>query len=127
MTIELYGQIKKPSGALVSELTEKVEPSVGPGHDMGSPTPCECGDDPSCNVGCVHPLNVWAVALTVSLGCSFLWGISVKVALIMRCPLGEVIFLFFLFGFHWYGSPSRITTWFFDDTAILHIHQVPIT
>ena len=30
-TIELNGQIKKPPGALASELTEKVEPSAGPG------------------------------------------------------------------------------------------------
>ena len=28
--IEPNGQVMKPSGALVSELTEKVEPPVGP-------------------------------------------------------------------------------------------------
>ena len=28
--VEPNGQVMKPSGALVSELTEKVEPSVGP-------------------------------------------------------------------------------------------------
>ena len=98
MTIELYGQFKKPSGVLVSELTEKVEPSVGPGHDTGSPTPCGCGDDPHCNVGCVHPVSVWAIARIVSLGCSVLGGISVSVALSMSCTLGEVI-SFFLFCF----------------------------
>ena len=76
---------------------------------MGSPTPCGCGDDPNCNVGCVHPVSVWAIALIVNLGCPVLWGISVSVALIMSCTLGKV---FFFFGFHGYASPSRITTWF---------------
>ena len=32
MTVELYGLVKKPSGALVSELTEKVEPPGGPSY-----------------------------------------------------------------------------------------------
>ena len=37
--IEPNGQVMKPSGALVSELTEKVEPSVGFGCRKRAPTP----------------------------------------------------------------------------------------
>ena len=39
MTIEPNGQIMKPPGALVSELTEKVEPPVGPNDCRRGPTP----------------------------------------------------------------------------------------
>ena len=37
--IEPNGQVMKPSGALVSELTEKVEPPVGPRTENGHPPP----------------------------------------------------------------------------------------
>jgi hypothetical protein len=50
MTIESNGLIMKPSGALVSELTEKVEPPVGPIDGRGAPTPCGYGDFPQANI-----------------------------------------------------------------------------
>ena len=37
--IEPNGQVMKPSGALVSELTEKVAPPVGPWKENGHPPP----------------------------------------------------------------------------------------
>ena len=40
---EPNGQLMKPSGALASELTEKVEPSVGSGCRKRAPT---CGSGP---------------------------------------------------------------------------------
>ena len=114
----------------MSELTEKVEPSVGPGHGTGSPTPCGCGDDPKCNMGCFHPVSVSAVALTVSIGCSLFMGHFCQRGIHHEMHPWRFFFLFILFCFllvcllSLQQQPDvRVR----DGTTTLHIHQVPLT